>query len=176
MGVAFEVMPTDVNEVHLPGDPSGMVCENARLKYEACNTRLAAAGGEQDVARYVLTADTIVSFEGHCIEKPFSMEQARDFLRSFSGKHQTVFTGLCFGRAGTNAEPQVVESHVWFRVLSDAIIRDYLTTVDPMDKAGAYDVCERGELIIERVDGSVSNVSGLPAELVSDLFRKEGLL
>ena len=80
-------------------------------------------------------------------------------MRELSGNTHTVFTGVAY-----NGEVKVCQSHVKFRKLSDASIREYVARVKPTDRAGAYDIDESGDLIVEKWTGSYENIMGLPVE------------
>ena len=152
MGVTFEVIKTDAKEVAYPGDPERTVRENALAKG-------AAAIG--DGREHVLSADTIVWFNDKIYGKPRSLEEAKEFLRELSGKTHIVFTGVAF-----DGEVEVVKSEVKFRDLSEAEIEDYVKRVQPLDRAGAYDIDESGDRIVESYRGSYENIMGLPTEPV----------
>lgn len=160
LGIDFDVDVPDVEELTYHGEPERTVLESARLKNQWCSAR--------HPERTVLTADTIVVFEGECVLKPSTMDEARSFLRRFSGKSQLVFTGLVLSEAGEITRETAVQSEVVFRELSDHIIEEYFARVDPLDKAGAYDIDQHGDIIIESFSGSYSNIMGLPREVVAD--------
>jgi septum formation protein len=107
----------------------------------------------------VLSADTIVWFGGRIYGKPRDLEEAKEFLRELSGNVHTVFTGVAF-----DGDVRVVRSDVKFRRLSDADIDEYVARVRPTDRAGAYDIDESGDLIVESYTGSYENIMGLPTE------------
>jgi septum formation protein len=163
LGVAFEVLVPEVGEEFFETDPRLTARVNAEHKSRWCRAR------RPD--RRVLTADTVVAFEGRCVTKPRSPEEAGDFLRMFSGRTQAVYTAAAFARPGLPGLTQVVESEVRFRVLTDDLIAEYLRRVDPMDKAGAYDIDQHGDLIIESFGGSRTNIMGLPEESVCAWLR-----
>lgn len=147
LGVDFTVVKTDAPEVSYDADPRRTVSENALAKG-------AAAG-----CANVLSADTVVWYDNRIYGKPRSFDEAKEFLRTLSGKTHSVFTGVAF-----NGEVEVVESKVNFRELTDADIDGYVERVKPTDRAGAYDIDESGELIIESYSGSCENIMGLPVE------------
>ena len=149
LGVDFEVVKTDAPEVTYSDDPERTVRENSRAKGAAARV----AGGK------VLSADTIVWFEGRIDGKPCDLDEAREFLRELSGKTHTVFTGVSF-----DGETKVVRSDVTFRRLDDEAIEEYVRRVRPTDRAGAYDIDESGDLIVEGWTGSYENIMGLPVE------------
>ena len=147
LGVDFEVLKTDAPEVSYPHDPERTVRENALAKGAA------AKGG------HVLSADTIVWFDNRIYGKPRDLEEAKAFLRELSGNVHTVFTGVAF-----DGDVKVVRSDVKFRTLSEAMIEEYVARVKPTDRAGAYDIDESGDLIVESYTGSYENIMGLPVE------------
>jgi len=152
-GVAFEIVKTDAPEASYGDDPARTVRENALAKGAAVAPS-ARAGFDG-----VLSADTIVWFGGRIYGKPRDLGEARAFLRELSGRTHTVFTGVAY-----EGEVRVVESGVKFRELSDAMIEDYVARVKPTDRAGAYDIDESGDLIVEGWTGSYENIMGLPVE------------
>jgi len=145
LGVRFEVRKTDAPEVSYPGDPERTVKENALAKG-------AAAKGKR-----ILSADTIVWHDGRIYGKPRDLAEAKAFLRELSGKTHSVFTGVAF-----DGEATVVRSKVSFRNLTDGEIDRYLARVNPIDRAGAYDIDDSGDLIVESWSGSYENIMGLP--------------
>lgn len=147
LGVDFIVVKTDAKEVAYDDDPCRTVSENALAKGVAAN--------RPDV----LSADTIVWYNNRIYGKPRSFDEAKEFLRTLSGKVHSVFTGVAF-----NGEVKVVESKVRFRELTDAEIDVYVERVRPLDRAGAYDIDESGDLIVESYSGSYENIMGLPVE------------
>ena len=143
----FDIVRTDAPEACYPDDPERTVRENALAKG-------AAAKGER-----VLSADTIVWFNGRIYGKPRDPDEAKRFLRELSGNVHSVYTGVAF-----DGEVKVVKSDVKFRELSEAMIDEYVAAVHPLDRAGAYDIDESGDLIVENWTGSYENIMGLPLE------------
>jgi septum formation protein len=115
--------------------------------------------------KVVLAADTLVAFAGEIIGKPSDLENAREILRRLSGNTHDVCSAvaICHQPEGRSILFHEL-SHVRFRQLSDAQICDYLAKINPLDKAGAYAAQGRGAEIIVRIEGSYSNVVGLPME------------
>ena len=146
-GVEFTVVKSDAPEVSYPHDPERTVRENALAKG-------AAVSGEN-----ILSADTIVWFNNRIYGKPKDLVEAKEYLRELSGNVHTVFTGIAY-----NGEVKVVRSDVKFRKLSDVMIDEYVARVKPTDRAGAYDIDESGDLIVESYTGSYENIMGLPVE------------
>jgi septum formation protein len=159
MGVTFEVVVPQVVEVHYLDDLHGSVRENAALKCEWCRQRHPKAT--------ILAADTGIEFEGRTIMKPDSREEAAAFLRMFSGHSHTVMTGVALHVPGREIRLHVESSWVQFRALSDEVIEAYIEKVNPLDRAGAYDINECGEMIVAGHRGSYTNIVGLPVEVVA---------
>jgi septum formation protein len=169
MGVDFEVITAPVVELDAESAPGQSAAEiaqrNAQLKARAVARK----------GRWVLGADTVVTLAGTLFGKPASLAQAREFLRALSGQTHEVITG-CTLLDGDGAEEIFHDvTRVTFRVLSDDAIAGYLARVHVLDKAGAYALQEQGDLL-ERLDGSRSNVIGLPTERLGELLRRRGLL
>ena len=146
-GVDFVIVKSEADEVSYPHDPERTVRDNALAKG-------AAVGGAR-----VLSADTIVWFNGKIYGKPKDLDQAKEYLRELSGNVHTVFTGVAY-----DGQVKVVRSDVKFRALTDAAIDEYVARVKPTDRAGAYDIDESGDLIVESYTGSYENIMGLPLE------------
>ena len=150
LGVDFVVEKSDAPEVSHPAEPERTVRENALAKGAAAK----GAGGGR-----ILSADTIVWFAGRIYGKPRDLDEAREFLRELSGNVHTVFTGVA-----CDGDVRVVRSDVRFRRLDEAAIKSYVERVRPTDRAGAYDIDESGDLIVESWTGSYENIMGLPVE------------
>ena len=168
LGIEFTVVKSDAPEVSYPHDPERTVRENALAKGAAVSAaaRGRAGYGTSPVASEafssrgaVLSADTIVWYNGKIYGKPKDLEEAKEYLRALSGNVHTVFTGVAY-----DGEVKVVRSDVKFRTLSDAMIDEYVARVKPTDRAGAYDIDESGDLIVESYTGSYENIMGLPVE------------
>ena len=155
-GVAFEVHATDAPEVSIPHDPERTVVENAVHKLQACG-RVPA-----------LAADTIVWHDGVIYGKPADLDEARDFLRTLSGRTHTVFTGVAHADADGNVRTACCRSDVTFRALSEADIEAYVAQVNPVDRAGAYDIDDHGELVVASYTGEYENIMGLPLEALRE--------
>jgi len=160
LDVAFEIVKTDAPEVGYGDDPERTVRENALAKGAAVE-QSARVGFDG-----VLSADTIVWFNGRIYGKPRDLGEAKAFLRELSGQTHTVFTGVAF-----NGEARVVRSDVTFRTLSESMIDDYVARVKPTDRAGAYDIDESGDLIVAGWTGSYENIMGLPVEPVKEWLK-----
>jgi septum formation protein len=172
MGVQFEVVTADVRELDSISSPqltpADLAWENARLKANA--VRAVRPGF------WVLGADTVVALGDRIFGKPASTDQAKEFLRFLSGRTHEVITGCALVNPDGEEVLFRVGSNVTFRSFTDATIELYLREVHVLDKAGAYALQEHGEWIIERVEGSRTNVIGLPTEKLESVLKSRGLL
>ena len=173
LGVQFRVVKTDAEEVAIEpertydAEETGSIVEqNACLKVWA---GFKAAGGSSGG---ILAADTVVWFRNRILGKPKDLSEAAEYLRMMSDKVHSVFTGVAYlPPDATEDDAQrfaIVESQVKFRKLSDAMIDEYVARVKPTDRAGAYDIDESGDLIVESYTGSYENIMGLPVEPLRD--------
>ena len=156
LGVEFEIVKSDAEEVSYPHDPERTVRENAIAKGKAVRHSTLQTPTS---TLSVLSADTIVWFNNRIYGKPKDFAEAKEYLRELSGNVHTVFTGVAY-----DGEVKVVKSDVKFRKLTDAMIDEYVARVKPTDRAGAYDIDESGDLIVESFSGSYENIMGLPVE------------
>lgn len=156
MGVPFEVICADAEE-SLAGEPKSLVVQNARLK--------AAAVHKSHPERMILGADTVVCVDGQVLGKPRDEKDALHMLRSLSGKKHQVYTGVCLMGNGWE-DVRCDETDVYFSSLTDEEILRYIATKEPMDKAGAYAIQGIAGMYVEKINGSFSNVIGLPMALV----------
>ena len=161
LGLVFEVVAPEVEEIDWPNDPDGMVRENAWRKWRWCRARHHGAA--------ILAADTTVDLGGRVLGKPSSRAEAAAMLRECSGRDQVVHTGYVLSLPDETAPVAAVEtSVVRFHVLTDAVIEAYLEAVNPMDRAGAYDIDHHGDWIVSGFRGSRTNIMGLPAERIKE--------
>ena len=138
----------------------------------------ARAVAESRAGRWVLAADTIVACAGQVLGKPRDLTDARAMLELQARQASDVLTGVCLLRRGTGDEEerfsQVEQTRVWMR--DDAAFREaYLASGDWRAKAGAYGIQNVGDRLVERIEGSFSNVVGLPLEAVTRMLRHVGL-
>jgi len=166
-GVEFSILKTSAPEVSIPKDPEATVKANASAKLAAAREELARHPPSAPCGG-VLAADTIVWFDGRIYGKPRDLEEAAKFLRELSGRTHTVFTGLAFAGADGVVRTAVSRSDVTFRELDEAAIAEYIERVKPLDRAGAYDIDESGDLIVASYTGSYENIMGLPLEPLAE--------
>jgi septum formation protein len=159
MDIDFRVVLKEVDESY----PDGLTPAEIAL-YIA--VQKAEAFDEDVTNEVVLTADTIVAIDGLILGKPESSEHAIEMLQRLSGRMHEVYTGVCLLYKG-QYNKFYDRSEVFFRKLTDLEISSYVEEYQPMDKAGSYGIQQRIGLIgIERINGSYTNVVGLPTEKV----------
>ena len=168
MRLPFEIQTPEVDETPLlDEDPGDLVLRLAELKAEVVAHR--------NPGRWVLAADTTVAVDHHTLNKPVDVEDAVRMLTLIQGRAHQVHTGFCLQK-NDSTHSFVDTAQVVFRPLTEAQIRWYVGTREPMDKAGAYAIQGIGALFIEGVEGSFSTVMGLPVERMGALFLQLGLL
>ena len=162
-GIEFGVRAADVDESVLAGEsPSEYVVRVARDK------ALAVPHAEDEV---VLAADTTVVLGSEIMAKPENADDAIRMLTALSGRRHEVITGVCVAFGDTIAT-DLASTSVWFAAMSREEIDGYVASGEPMDKAGAYGIQGLASRFVERIDGSYSNVVGLPVALVYQMLRK----
>jgi septum formation protein len=174
-GIPFTVQAADIDETPLAGEAPRDYAE--RLAREKA---LAVSGSRQ--REWVLGADTIVVIDEIVLGKPRDASEAAHMLRMLSGRTHEVITGVCI--TGPVAGVQVASTTqtvsqstiVTMCEISDAEIRDYIATGEPMDKAGAYAIQGIASRWIPRIEGDYSNVVGLPVALVYRMLQERGVL
>jgi septum formation protein len=158
LDVEFHAVPSDAPELH---DEQFTASEVAQLNAY----RKARAVAKKFPDSLVLGADTLVCLGTKLFAKPADREEAHRMLKELAGRTHQVVTGLCLMHLRTHRQRTFSDiTDVRFRPLKPAHILHYLGQMDPLDKAGAYAIQDGGELIIEEISGSFSNVVGLPVE------------
>lgn len=168
LGIDFAIVVPEIDESLLPGEaPDAYVLRMAGIK-----------GGEvakRKPSAWVVAADTVVILDGALLTKPRTPEAAVQMLMRLSGREHEVQTGFCL--CCRNEGVTIIDSSVSlvrFASFDLAWASAYVQTGEPMDKAGGYGIQERGGVLVEAVNGSYSNVVGLPlAEVVGLLNRYE---
>lgn len=172
-GIAFEVLAAEIDEIAEIGEePAAFALRLAREKALAVATRVGAAP-----RRLVLGADTIVVIDADVLGKPTDPEDAVRLLSRLVGREHRVLTAVAVIASDRleHAETRVVASRVSMRPASEEEIRRYVATGEPLDKAGAYAAQGEGRRFVERIDGSESNVIGLPIEETLALLHTSGM-
>jgi len=179
-GFEFDVLAVDVDErVGANESPADYVCRLASEKSARALAQLRPSlRGPQAPASVgndmlVLGADTAVVVDGEILGKPSDGQAARAMLRRLSGRSHQVMTGVSLRSA--NREIGGLEtSTVWFAALDPAEVEWYVGTGEGQDKAGAYAIQGRASRFIPRIEGSYSNVVGLPVALVNAMIARVG--
>lgn len=178
--ILFKVHPADIPEVYQAGEsPRGFAERLAREKAEHVFAQIQAQPGQP-----VLGADTVVIIDGEVLTKPIDESDAARMLRRLSGRRHEVTTGVCLlgvAMAGDGTTQHFVDvrsetTQVTFQPVTEEEIEDYLTTGEPMDKAGAYAIQGAASRWIPQVEGCYTNVVGLPVPLVCRMLREHGAL
>src|SRR6056297_1024397 len=168
VGLVFDVVPADIDEsVRADGTPAAYVSRLSREKAAAVAARVGADA-------LVVAADTTVDIGGQILEKPADVDDARRMLWLLSGTTHVVHTGVTVLRAdgACPSRSVVVETAVQFVPLSERMVEGYIATGEPFDKAGAYAIQGAAGALVQRIEGSVTNVIGLPlAETLALLSR-----
>jgi septum formation protein len=168
-GFEFEVLPADVDETMAPGELAPTyVMRVAELKARAVAGRTPG--------RWVLAADTAVVRDQDILGKPRNQSEARAMLRMLSGRTHEVLTGVCLWRGDRTPTVRMSRTLVEFAPLTDDEIDWYVASGEPADKAGGYAVQGLASRFVTRIEGSYSNVVGLPVALVYEMCRRAGLL
>lgn len=170
LGVSFTVDASDVPERPAPGESPGGFARRAAIdKGRAVAARRCGA--------WVLAADTVVAIDADILGKPADAAEARRMLRRLGGRRHAVLTAVAlFGPDQRHVASLVVRTAVAFRPLADAEIDAYVAGGEPADKAGAYAIQGGAAGFVSAVQGSHSNVVGLPLEALRPLLARHGLL
>ncbi len=162
-GIDFDVQPANIDEAMIAGEsPAEYVSRLAEGKARAVH--------ELDGSRTVLAADTAVVVDGHILGKPLDEGDAGRMLGMLSGRTHEVLTAVSIFHPGQIVDTRVDTTVVEFAPLSEADISWYVSSGEPMDKAGAYAVQGLASRFVTRIEGSYSNVVGLPIALVYQML------
>ncbi|HEV7427534.1 MAG TPA: Maf family protein [Thermoanaerobaculia bacterium] len=169
IGLAFDVMPSDVPEVRQPGEsPEEYVARLSRDK-------AAAIAAKHDDA-WIIAADTTVLLGEQLLEKPADDDDAKRMLATIAGKTHVVYTAVTLQNVASGwRDTRVAETEVRMLPLSEADIAWYVSTGEPRDKAGAYAAQGLGGMFIDSIHGSYTNVVGLPLALLFQMLRRAGI-
>ncbi|MGV1099940.1 Maf family protein [Thiovibrio sp. JS02] len=166
LGLAFIVQKADIDESPRAGEKACAFV--ARLAGEK-----AAAVAERHPTPWVLAADTVVVADDQILGKPRDADEALEMLLRLSGRWHEVWTGFCLRQGGSGRQVAVeVRTRVRFMALDPVLCSAYVRTGEPLDKAGAYGIQGKGAFLVEEIEGSYTNVVGLPlAEVLAELLR-----
>lgn len=169
-GLTFSVIPSTLDESSVPVSPP---TDHVRMLANAKAMEVADLYPKS----WVIGADTLVLIGDAVLGKPDTEAQARGMLKALSGKTHRVLTGYCICcRAEERSFSETVETKVSFKTLNETEIDWYLSTGEPFDKAGAYAVQGLGSFLVKRIEGSYTNVVGLPVCEVIECLLREGVV
>jgi len=176
LGIPFQTFAPHVDESLLRGeDPFAAAERLARAKASAAASAAAAtAAGASDAETLVIAADTLVVLEGRALGKPANRADARAMLRALSGRRHEVVTGVALVHRGALVSGRDV-TEVAFAPLDDPTIGRYVESGEADDKAGAYALQGLAGFFIDGIEGSPSNVVGLPVRLLYTLAARLGV-
>ena len=162
-GIAFEQITPQLEEIQLPGEPPydyarRLAADKARWVSE-----------RTDRLKTIIGCDTIVVLEDRVMEKPKNESEAFNTLTTLAGQCHTVCTAVALARRGKVMAEGRDLTRVYFNPITAEQIRRYIKTGEPMDKAGAYGIQGMGAFLVDRIEGFLDNVVGLPRQLLNDL-------
>jgi septum formation protein len=167
IGWPFELGPIEVDESLRDG-------ESAREYVARLADAKARASAAVHAHRPVLAADTTVVVDEHILAKPIDVEDGKRMLRLLQGRWHQVLTAIAL-LSGTATEVDVEMTEVRFAPMSEAEINWYVSTGEPMDKAGAYAIQGKGSRFIEGIKGDYFNVMGLPVHMLYELIKSQAI-
>ncbi len=163
----FDIQPSAADERAEGLSPDALVVELSRRKaFEVARRR-------ENEGAIVIGSDTVVALDGRILGKPKSEEEAFSMLSALSGRSHAVYTGVCFAQNAAGELRHFAafdKTTVYFRALTPAWIWEYIRGGSPMDKAGAYGIQDGG--LVEKIEGSYTNVVGFPEALVKEMIEK----
>lgn len=164
--VKFNVIESEIDEmVNQNENPEQVVMS---LAFE----KAIYVAGKCNMDATIIAADTVV-YANEILGKPKNREEAKDMLKSLSGKEHSVYTGIAVVNLEKNKKIiEFDETKVLFNFLTDDEIESYLDTNEYIDKAGAYGIQGYGEILVDRIQGSYSNVVGLPISKLNSILKK----
>jgi septum formation protein len=164
--VRFEIKILDsYKEENVSSDPVTHVLESSKRKAQSVADEL-----EDGI---ILGADTIVVLDGEILGKPQNKENAFFILKKLSGRTHDVYTGVTLINKSTGKTISNYDvTKVKFNQLNEQKIADYITTGEPMDKAGAYGIQGMGSFLVDHIEGSLDNVIGLPTERLQEMLAQ----
>ncbi|MEG2570264.1 MAG: Maf family protein [Clostridia bacterium] len=164
---SFLTIPSDADETLPDAPPDVCVAEIARRKAMDVMPRVSPGA-------LIISADTLVVCDGQILGKPRDEADARAMLTRLSGRTHEVYTGVVIAQS-SNVLADYAMTRVKFRPLTSEQIDAYIHSGEPMDKAGAYGIQDKGAFLVERIDGDYFNVVGLPLCLLGNMLSKFGI-
>lgn len=170
VGLRFDVVPSSADETVLPGESP----EEHVVRLSAAKAR-EVAGRPEVPGRWFLGSDTVVLRDGAILGKPQTGQEAAAMLRSLSGRRHRVLSGFAVNDRQTKSEVTgAVSTTVHFKELTTAEIDGYIATEEPFGKAGAYAIQGIGAFLVRAIEGSYTNVVGLPLCEVIEVLERLG--
>ena len=171
IGLEFQVIPSSADEKELPGEtPEELV---TRLSLEKAGE---VARRKEVDGRWFIGSDTVVLCDDTILGKPRNSVHATEMLRMLAGREHQVLSGYAvIDRQTGKQRSEAVSTRVWFRQLTDVEIARYIATGEPMDKAGAYAIQGFGVCFVARIEGSYTNVVGLPLCRLTTAMKELGI-
>jgi nucleoside triphosphate pyrophosphatase len=155
LGISYRLLASDADEI-VGATPQETALTNAKRK-------IAAAISSVDHGTVILAADTVLTMQGQIFGKPKSKNEAKSFLQKFSGKSVEAVSGVAAMRKGDTTGFAAIETaRIEFETLSKEIIEWYISTGEPLVRAGAFGISRLGEILVKSVKDSYSCVAGLP--------------
>lgn len=165
----FEVISIDYEEdMTLDLSPKDLVMHLAKGKLDSVKDKISNS--------VIISADTFIVFKDHKLGKPFTEEKAVEMLKMLSGQEHEIITGVAI----YDTETKRIENFydvikVKMMELSDEIIKEYVNTGEPLDRAGAYALQEKGAMLIEKIEGDFYSAMGLPLRRVGEVLISMGV-
>lgn len=166
IGIEFDIITSDVDETTLITQPDEYVKYLSRIKAQAVWDMVKDDDDYRNEDVVVIGADTIVSYKGHILTKPKDTGNAFDILKELAGDCHQVYTGVTLIKNNNVVSNFAEKTDVYCNDISDNEIREYISTGEPMDKAGAYGIQGKFAAFIGKIDGDYNNVVGLPVARV----------
>ncbi len=170
LGIVFRVIAADIEEIILPAESANTYVERmAREKAESV--------AETYSDCWIAAADTVVCFEDMVLEKPVDKNAAVEMLLRLSGKEHCVRTGVCLLNKNLSVcDICSVSSRVVFWNFTEDVVRSYVQSGEPMDKAGSYGIQGKGAFLVREIHGSYSNIVGLPLYEFIEMLARHKLI
>ncbi len=170
LGIPFSIIPPDVDESRRPGEPSKEYVK--RISYDKAHKV-----GKLFPDKWVIGADTIVVYKNKTLGKPKSEKDAFLMLKTLGGKWHKVITGFCVLNVSQEiVYRDAVETSVYMKNMQDHEIMRYISTSEPLDKAGSYAVQGKAGYMVKEIKGSYTNIVGLPICEVAEVLLSLGVL
>ena len=161
--IAFDIIVPNVEEINLE-TANKTVSHNARIK--------ALTISKKFPNHLIIAADTVVNLDNRILGKPNTLNEAKDMLKLLSNRWHEVLSGVCIISPHHGEKVWVSKAKVLFNKLSDEDIQRYIKLVNPLDKAGSYNIEEQELKVIKRVKGNRSTIMGLPLNEVKECLQK----